>query len=1049
MKPTWFNPKGLAFRTGFLASALAAVVLVLTSVGTAAAQEGAITGSVTSVTTGEALTGVQVFVPGTSYGTLTDEAGRFRISGVPAGDYTLRASIIGYHGSEQPVTVTAGETATVDFVLDVSAVALDEVVATITGPATKRELSTDISTIDADVVAENTRTNNFADVLKGQATGVFVRQASGTVGTGALVKIRGTGSISLDNTPLYVVDGTIINNENSAFDPHFSGASGPVLGQQTSRLNELNPDEIESIEIVKGPAASALWGARGNAGVVVITTKQGAGGETQWNARADLGVNREKTDQYPVTVFQPSIFGLSSDTIYTMNLATLPVEEGGIPWRDGLYQNYLGNVSGGAGIWNYFGSVAYNNEKGTLPNNDFERFNFRANFAVDPSSKLNLSFSNGYSSSDATLPDNDNNGNGFLGNAILSRPYNFLQMLTDPITGERRETCPLAAELARDTGIPSDNYDNQCGRVLFRYGGSTPDWNPITDLVNTQKIERYIGSGNATWNPIQQWTNRFTIGYDMFSDRSLFVTPVDPDLPFGSASRGNIDKPYYTSRNLTLQGTTTYDLRISDPLGFEFVGGVQWLRITEEATDVTGQTFPASGPAVNNSVINTGDDRFFETKGLGFFVQGQFDWQNRLFVSGAVRWDNNSAQGANLGVQSYPKFGASFVALEGSGFVNTLRFRGGWGESGKLPGPNDAKALLTTTQVALSGVDQLGVSPDRPGNPELSPETAQEWEAGFDMGMWEDRLGLTFTYYNQQTKNTVVTKPLPPSLGFPNAVFTNIGQIDNKGFEVELDVLALNEENFSWDFRFIVSHNDNLITELVDPFLVGFVGRQQQGLPFGAFAAEEIVIGDDGEPRVVTCDETPGTWGPDDARAGNAGVPEAFCDPLDDHRYIGQPNAAYEGSAQTTINLFKYVQLYALFDFQQGQVQYSNTEDFQVGFQANSITQTADPVTGEMSDEAKIKNFATFFSEQPFTYSADWGKLRTLQLRFDLPPSWTRALSMKGISLQFIGENLITWTSYPGTDPESRWGGQWETFTEDFLTLAPPRRFIGTINIAF
>jgi hypothetical protein len=420
-----------------------------------------------------------------------------------------------------------------------------------------------------------------------------------------------------------------------------------------------------------------------------------------------------------------------------------------------------------------------------------------------------------------------------------------------------------------------------------------------------------------------------------------------------------------------------------------------------------------------------------------------------VFVNGAVRWDNNSAQGANLGVQSYPKFGASFVALEGGGFINMLRFRGGWGKSGKLPGPNDAKALLATTQVALEGVDELGVSPLRPGNSELSPETGQEIEAGFDMAMWEDRLGLTFSYYDQKTKNTVVTKPLAPSLGFPNAVFTNVGQIDNKGFEVALDVLALNSEKLSWDFRFIVSRNKNVITELVDPFLVGFLGRMQQGLPFGAFAAEEIIIGDDGEPTVLTCDETPGTWGPDDARAGNGGAPEDFCDPLDDHRWIGDPSARYEGSAQTTINLFKYVQLYALFDFQNGQVQYDNTEDFQVGFARNALTSAADPVTGELSDEAKIKRFSTFFSETPFTYKADWGKLRTVQLRFDLPASWIRALSMNNLSIQLIAENLVTWTSYPGTDPESRWGGQDEVFTEDFLTLTSPRRFIGTINIAF
>jgi TonB-dependent SusC/RagA subfamily outer membrane receptor len=345
MKPKWFTRRTPASLPGFFAVVLA-VGALLGNPAAAAAQEGAITGHISAIT-GEDLNGVQVFIPGTSFGTLTDVAGRYRIAGVPAGDYTLRASIIGFQGSEQPVTVTAGEVATVDMTLEISAVALDEVVATITGERRRRELTTDISTIDANTVTDNTRTNSLDGVLKGQSTGVFVRKASGTVGTGSLVKIRGTGSISLSNEPLYVIDGAIIAADNEALDPFFGGTgSNRVGGQQTTRLNDLNPDEIESIEVIKGPAASALWGARGNAGVIVITTKKGAAADTRWNLRADLGTNREKTDAYPVSIYQPSVFGLSSDTIYTMNLFTTPPEEGGVPFRDGLYQNYLGNVAG-------------------------------------------------------------------------------------------------------------------------------------------------------------------------------------------------------------------------------------------------------------------------------------------------------------------------------------------------------------------------------------------------------------------------------------------------------------------------------------------------------------------------------------------------------------------------------------------------------------------------------------------------------------------------------------------------------------------------------
>lgn len=1051
-----FTPMGFRSRTGFLASALMGLGLLLTSVGGAAAQEGGIAGGVTAIT-GEELSGVQVFIPGTSFGTLTDGSGRYRISGVPAGDYTLRASIIGYEGSEQAVTVTAGAIATVDFVLEVSAVALDEVVATITGPSRRRELATDISRIDANVVTENTRTQDLTQVLKGQATGVYVRKASGTVGTGADVRIRGTGSISLSTQPLYVIDGAIIDAEANANDAGFDEIG--VGGQDYTRISDLNPDEIEKIEVIKGPAAAALWGARGTAGVVVITTKKGAAGETRWNARADIGSNQQANGfvdpsggvsfvpgKFTTTGWNPLSFGFPSDTIYTMNL----LEEFD-PFRDGLYQNYNGNVSGGAGIWNYFGSVQYGNEKGTLPNNAQEKFNFRANFGVDPSDKVNLSFSNGYTSNEVTLPDNDNNGFGYIGVAMIGFPWNHGITVPDPVTGEIVETCPIELETSKLVGVPTDQI-GACPENSF-FAGRTFD--KVSTIVNAKKIERYTGSGTATWNPVPQWTNRFTLGYDMVNDRTANLFPVDPDRPFSTLSLGYIAKPFESSRNLTMQGTTTYDLQISDPLGFEFVGGVQWFRRTIESTLVTGQTFPATGPAVNNAVINTGNDLFIESKSLGFFVQGTFDINDRVFLNGGARFDNNSAQGENLGTKAYPKFGASFVALEGEGVVNSLRFRGGWGQSGTLPGTNDAFALVGTQQVAFQGSDQLGITPDRPGNPLLEPETGEEWEAGLDMSMLADRVGLTLTYYDQKTKNTVVSKNLAPSTGFPNQVFTNIGQIDNNGFEVELDALIFAEDNFTWDVTVLGSRNNNQIAELVDPIIYGLGGssqRHQEGLPFASYVQPRVVIQDDGTAGVLTCDQTPGTWGPGDT----PGAKENFCDPIDDARWNGDPTPTWEGSFQTTFQLFKYVQIYALFDFQQGHERFNSTGEFMCNFLGGDINggiclegMTQNGVETNGDETLIVAEAGRIGTESAWILGADWGKFRTAQIRFDMPPSVTRFLKLKGLQFQFIGENLVTWTDYNGWDPEINWAGQSEASVAEFLTLPPNRRFIGTINIFF
>jgi hypothetical protein len=331
----------------------------------------------------------------------------------------------------------------------------------------------------------------------------------------------------------------------------------------------------------------------------------------------------------------------------------------------------------------------------------------------------------------------------------------------------------------------------------------------------------------------------------------------------------------------------------------------------------------------------------------------------------------------------------------------------------------------------------------------------EEWEAGIDLAMLQDRLGLTFTYYDQKTTNTVVSKNLAPSVGFPNQVFTNIGQIDNSGFEVEFDALIFAKENFTWDFRVLASRNNNKVAQLDDPIIYGLGGssqRHQEGLPYGSYVQPQVAILDDGTAGVLTCDATSGTWGPNDPQ----GDAEDFCDPLDNSRWNGQFNPRYEGSLQTTFQLFKYVQLYALFDFQSGHQRMNNTGDFMCGFLFGGGLNGGVCIDGmtsggeEPSDRTKvIAEASRIQTEAPWIMKGDWGKFRTAQIRFDMPPSVTRFLKVNGLQIQLIGENLVTWTDYNGADPEINNAGQSQSNVAEFLTLPPSRRFLGTINIFF
>ncbi|HKK08184.1 MAG TPA: carboxypeptidase-like regulatory domain-containing protein, partial [Gemmatimonadota bacterium] len=367
-------------------------MLFLVGAGAARAQEGTVTGQVSDQASLEPLVGAQVFLPGTQLGTLTDDQGHYRITGVPAGSHEVRVRLIGYRSAARNVSVEAGQAVTADFRLSVSAVSLEEVVVTATGTQRQRELGHAVSTIDAASQIQKSESNNLADLIQGNATGVSIRQSSGSVGTGSTIKIRGNSSISLDNTPLIYVDGVRVANDN---DVNTVNATLDVGGQRPSRLNDLNPQDIESIDVLKGPSAVTLYGTEAAAGVILITTKKGRQGQTQYNFRAELGGNWDATSWPAMAIDFSSYFGFGKDTIYQSRLFD---GEPGIksPFRTGMQNTYAASVRGGLQGIDYFVSGQYQNLQGNLPSNDVTKWNARGNLSIHPSDKVDISVSNGF-----------------------------------------------------------------------------------------------------------------------------------------------------------------------------------------------------------------------------------------------------------------------------------------------------------------------------------------------------------------------------------------------------------------------------------------------------------------------------------------------------------------------------------------------------------------------------------------------------------------------------------------------------------------------------
>lgn len=980
-------------------------------------QQGAVTGQVTDAEDQSPVDGAQVFVAGTGIGTITDADGQYRLTDVPPGEQEVRVQVLGYRPAARTVNVEAGQSVSVDFALEISAVSMEEVVVTATGVQRQRELGHAVSKLDMADQVEMSRPPGVQNMLQAQSPGMSINQSTGSVGASSQIRIRGRTSLSFSNRPLVYIDGARISTSTPSSDQQ---------GQSFSRLSDLNPEDIESVEVVKGPAAATLYGTEAAAGVIRITTKSGSTGSPSYTIEGSYGQNWNSTGWLP-RVFHPrAILGEAArDTLYTFNAL-----EDQDPFRTGDAYSVSGNVRGGEESVTYFLSGRWQEEGGTFPNNDRDQWNVRGNFSIVPENDiLDLTVSNGFTSSFTRLPDNDNNIAGYIPIAQVAFPW------VQPLERNGVRTCPLNIEIARLIGASLSDLGFAGCADNATFGART--FEQIAARENRQDVERYVGSATIRLHPFEEWSTRMTVGYDQFAQRTRIIVPVDPARPFGEDSEGNIERSDVTSRDLTLEMSSSVNLDLSEHLASVTTFGGQWIRETADGTFAEGTTFPAGTPSVGSSVVNEGDDQFGETRTLGSFVQQQLSWKDRIFVTPGIRLDNNSAFGANLGVQDLKKINGSWVVSEEPWFpvnLNSLRLRAAWGESSKLPGTNSALSLLSPVPAIRNGSEVLGVLPDRPGNPDLRPETSNEFEIGFDLSALNDRVGLEFTYYDNETSDAVVARNLAPSTGFPNQQFTNVGEIENHGIEAALDLRAVDRRDLTWSWNMNFSTSDNTVTELPEPIIVDFGNdsnagqRIQEGFSFGAYMWRPLSLGPDGSVVVG--------------------------DTLEE---IGQPTPAWEGSVGTSLRLFDHVRLYGSVDFKGGFETMYNTASFTCNLLGGGAYGGTCPdlfqknPDGTPTDEARIKQRAAALgNEAPWVESSGFAKLRTLSLRFDLPERWAGLFGADGGALTFIGNNLATWDSFSGPDPEvNEFGGDETVGRSVFLTEPQSRRFTTSLQLSF
>ena len=981
---------------------------------------------------GMGLSSAAVSLPGTPLVSMTDDEGRFRIAAVPAGQNEIRVTLLGYAPASRSVQVEAGEVIRMEIEMRLSPVALDALVVTAAGNQRRRELGNAATTIHVSRELQRAAPTTLTALLQGRAAGVQVFQNSGTVGTSTTVRIRGNSSLNLDVTPLIYIDGARISNDMLA---------GPEIGgQNTSRLNDLTLDDIESIEIVRGPSAATLYGTEAAAGVILVTTKRGRAGRDEWTFRSEFGASWDVAD-WPDVVFHPRgvVDPAAADTVYRMNLLTDGRAGDAVfdtPWRTGLERTQGVALRGGTEGVTYYLSGELGRREGVLANNELSRRNVRANVNLRPSDRVDVILSGGFSSSDVWLPMNDNTGEGFLATALVGFPWEMPIVRDDPATGEVGvSTCPLHYEFARLIEVPLSMLPAlglpPCAENPFFSGRTFSD---VASVENRQQIERFTGSATVQWRPMSFLTAGGTIGYDQFSDQAGTFYPVDPGLPFDDLSLGARTLNTTIQRNLTLDGTLTGAWDLSGTLRSTTTLGIQFFRQRLETTGALGRGFPSGPTTISNALRTEGSESSSEHRTLGLFVQQQLAYRDRLFLTPAVRFDDASAFGAELGRRVYPRLMASYVFDDArqfsGGVVESLRLRGAWGQSGKQPGSLDALQLLQFQRASLRGQDVAGISFRTPGNEALRPETGTEIELGWEADLLEGRIGVDFTWFHQRTTDAIVMRRPPPSSGYSEPFATNIAELRNRGLELGLFALALDLPSARWEWDLAVGTTRGLVTRLDDPIIYGVDGnsqRHEQGYPFGSYFAREYRIGDDGE-----------------VESG------------DDRVYLGHPTPEYEGSLSSTVVLFDRVTLHASMGFAGGHQQFNGTEEFLCGLLGGGPYGGTCPAIferggdGELTREARVKAAAALGgSFGPWIEDAAFVRLRTVSARFEIPAAWVERVGGTRGSFTLAGENLATFTGYSGLDPEVNASGARNDLRLEFLTLPPARRVTGWLSITF
>jgi TonB-linked SusC/RagA family outer membrane protein len=1001
----------------------------------AKAQDMSISGRVTSAEDGTTLPGVSVTIKGTSTGTQTDAQGRYQLSA--ASGSVLVFSYIGTVSEE----ITVGNATVIDVVLAADLKTLGEVVITALGiQQEKRAVNYATQSISSETLTRNAEPN-IVTALQGKVAGAYIQSSGGAAGAGTNIVIRGLTSIDPNrpSSPLFVVDGIPISNETySSNILPTSGSNAPNSSEQysnTNRAADLNPNDIESMSILKGPAATALYGLRAANGAVIITTKKGKAGAA--SIRFNTSVGWDQVNKVPEI---QRMYREGASGVRRMGVpgASTPFQTFGpkITANDPIYDNFTNffrtglrisndlGVSGANEKASYTTSISNLYQQGIVPNSDWNRTTARVSGAFNINSKLTVSGSVMYSNSGGKRPQG--------GDKSIMSALNYHTTSAD----------------VNDYINPDGTVNSYAGTIIDnpRY---LAEFSTLTDNVN-----RSLGNVGFTYNPTSWLTIDYKLGMDVYSDARTRVAPNDLDISYQVGGFVIEDRNNYREINSNLYITATRSFG-EDWKGSLLLGN-NLLDISQDQVNVRGEGLTLPGNySLNNTINKFTEQGGYKRKIAGVFADAKLEYRSRLYLSLTGRNDWSSTLPRQNRSFFYPSVSLGYVFTESlnlstSSVFNYGKVRASWAQVGKDAPPYFVGDYYqAATRFPFDGVGGIRRSGTAGGTENLKPETTTSVELGAELKFLSNRLSLDLTYYKANSTNQIVQVPVSNTTGFSRFI-TNAGEIQNQGLELLLGITPLQTSNFSWDISLNWSKNVSKVISMppgineiifqedriVNKLVVGGSAGDLYGRPYQRDAQGRLLIGSDGYPF----------WATDLVKVGNA-LPD------------------WQGGITNTFN-YKALSLSFLIEVRQGGDAYdtgmrnrlrngvdarTSLRDVQVIFDGVTSTGEANTRPVVLSGDAFYRNEGRYNGAADILLQdASWVRLRNASVSYTLSRSKMPRLPFQSLRLSVSGNNLILITPFKGFDPEgTAYGAGNNAFGYTGLNIPATRNVTVTAGFTF